>query len=108
MRTLLNIRLRRPLPRHTRRLAAIAVQGDDGWLLHAGDAYFYRKEVRQPRRQRTPGLRGYQNMMEVDRAARHASQEGVRRLSVERAGEVRVICAHDPVEFELCAAGRPL
>jgi glyoxylase-like metal-dependent hydrolase (beta-lactamase superfamily II) len=97
-----------PLPGHTWGHAGVAVQGDNGWLLHAGDAYFYRKEVRQKRRHCTPGLRGYQNLMEVDRAARLANQERVRRLSVEHAGEVRVICAHDPVEYERAAAGRPL
>jgi glyoxylase-like metal-dependent hydrolase (beta-lactamase superfamily II) len=97
-----------PLPGHTWGHAGVAIQSDDGWLLHAGDAYFYRKEVRQNRRQCTPGLRAYQNMMEVDRAQRLANQARVRRLSVDKAGEVRVICAHDPVEYERCAAGRPL
>jgi hypothetical protein len=29
-------------------------------------------------------------------------------LSVERRGELNVVCAHDPVEFERAAAGRLL
>jgi glyoxylase-like metal-dependent hydrolase (beta-lactamase superfamily II) len=97
-----------PLPGHTWGHAGIAIQGEDGWLLHAGDAYFYRGEMRGPKRKCTPGLRGYQSMMEVDRAQRMANQERLRRLSVERAGEVRIICAHDAVEYESCAAGAPL
>jgi glyoxylase-like metal-dependent hydrolase (beta-lactamase superfamily II) len=97
-----------PLPGHTWGHAGIAVQRPDGWLLHAGDAYFYRGEVRQAKRQCTPGLRGYQTMMETDRRLRLANQEQVRRLSVDHASEVRVLCAHDPVEFERGAAGRPL
>ena len=97
-----------PLPGHTWGHAGIAVQGPDGWLLHAGDAYFYRHEVRRRNRKCTPGLRLYQTMMETDRRLRLANQKRVRRLSVEKKGKVRVICAHDPVEFERCAAGRPL
>jgi glyoxylase-like metal-dependent hydrolase (beta-lactamase superfamily II) len=97
-----------PLPGHTWGHAGIAIQEPDGWLLHAGDAYFYRGEVRQAKRQCTPGLRAYQTMMEVDRELRLANQERVRRLSLDREAAVRVICAHDAVEFERCAAGLPL
>lgn len=97
-----------PLPGHTWGHAGVAVQGEDGWLLHAGDAYFYRHEVRRRTRKCTPGLRFYQTMMETDRRLRLANQQRVRRLSVERADKVRVICAHDPVELERCQAGRPL
>jgi len=97
-----------PLPGHTWGHAGVAVDTGAGWLLHAGDAYFYRGEVRRETRKCTPGLRAYQTMMEVDRAQRLANQERVRRLSVEKAGEVRVLCAHDVVEFEAAAAGRLL
>lgn len=98
-----------PLPGHTWGHAGIAIdRGRDGWLLHAGDAYFYRGEMRQATRHCTPGLRGYQTMMEVSREQRLRNQERVRRLSVERAGEVKVLCAHDPVEFERAAAGQLL
>ena len=97
-----------PLPGHTWGHAGVAIDTGSGWMLHAGDAYFYRKEVRQAKRQCTPGLRGYQNMMEVDRAARLSNQARLRKLSLERAGEVRMVCAHDVVELEACQAGRPL
>ncbi|HEY0147866.1 MAG TPA: MBL fold metallo-hydrolase [Allosphingosinicella sp.] len=97
-----------PLPGHTWGHAGIAVDTGAGWLLHAGDAYFYRGEMRQAKRHCTPGLRAYQTMMEVDRAERLANQEKLRRLSVEKAGEVRILCAHDVVEFEAAAAGRLL
>jgi glyoxylase-like metal-dependent hydrolase (beta-lactamase superfamily II) len=97
-----------PLPGHTWGHAGVAIDTGSGWLLHAGDAYFYRKEMRQAKRECTPGLRAYQTMMEVDRAARHANQERLRRLSVDKAGEVKILCAHDPVEFERAAAGQLL
>jgi glyoxylase-like metal-dependent hydrolase (beta-lactamase superfamily II) len=97
-----------PLPGHTWGHAGVAIRKPDGWLLHAGDAYFYRHEVRQPQRQCTPGLRGYQTLMEVDRKLRLTNQERLRRLSIEKRSELRVLCAHDAVEFEHAAAGHLL
>lgn len=97
-----------PLPGHTYGHAGVAVRRETGqWLLLAGDAYFYRDEMRMDRPHCTPGLRFYQWMLEKDRAARFASQ---RRLRVLAAGqqplEVSVCCSHDLVEFERLA-GRP-
>ena len=98
-----------PLPGHTWGHAGVALRGDDGrWLLHAGDAYFYRGEMRGARRRCTPGLRTYQRLMESDADSRMRNQERLRRLSVERRDEVTVTCTHDPVELERCQAGRPL
>jgi len=94
-----------PLPGHTWGHAGVAIQRPEGWLLHAGDAYFYRDEVRSPKRRCTPGLRGYQTMMEVSREHRLANQQRVRDLSIEHRRDVRVLCAHDAVEFERAAAG---
>ncbi len=93
-----------PLPGHTWGHAGVAVRQDGGrWLLHAGDAYFYRGEVGSEDYHCPPGLRGYQKLMEVDRVARLANQRRLRRLSLDHAGEVRMFCAHDAVEFELLA-----
>ena len=97
-----------PLPGHTWGHAGVAVDTGAGWLLHAGDAYFYRGEMRGPKRRCTPGLRAYQTMMETDRAQRLANQERLRRLSVERREDVKILCAHDAVELERCQAGTPL
>ena len=97
-----------PLKGHTWGHAGVAVQGDDGWLLHAGDAYFHRDEVRRPDRRCPPGLRLYQNVMEVDRAARLSNQARLRELSLDAGASVRMICAHDAVEYERCAVGTPL
>ena len=99
-----------PLPGHTFGHAGVAIDrgGPDGWLLHAGDAYFYRGEMRGAERRCTPGLRAYQTLMEQNRRDRMLNQERLRRLSVERRGEIQFICAHDAVELERAQAGRPL
>ena len=93
-----------PLAGHTWGHAGVAIRQDGGeWLLHAGDAYFYRGEVGSEVPERTPGLSGYQKLMEVDRTARLANQDRLRRLSLDQRG-VRMFCAHDQVEFDLLSS----
>ena len=87
-----------PLVGHTWGHAGIAVHSDQGWLLHAGDAYFLRGEM-DKEYHCTPGLRAYQKMMEVDRKQRLANQERLRRLVDQHSDEVGVFSAHDPMEY---------
>lgn len=96
-----------PLPGHTLGHAGVAVKEADGWLFYAADAYFFRGEVGERERRCPPGLNAYQTMMEVHRSQRLANQAKVRALSVDHESEVRVFCAHDPVEFEILAGQAP-
>jgi len=89
-----------PLAGHTRGHAGIAIQTPEGWLLNAGDAYFYRHEMDSDQYRCTPGMRFYQTMMEVDREARLHNQERLRALSRDRTKGVRLFCSHDAVEFK--------
>lgn len=50
------------------------------------------------------GLRFDQWFMEVDRAKRLENQRRLRELVRHRSSEVRVFCAHDPVEMEMLSA----
>ena len=99
-----------PLPGHSWGHAGVAIRrgGEREWLLHAGDAYFYRGEMRSARRRCTPGLAAYQRLMEVDRTRRMTNQARLRRLSVERRGDVQFLCAHDPEEFDRAVLGRAM
>ncbi|HET8540336.1 MAG TPA: MBL fold metallo-hydrolase [Anaeromyxobacter sp.] len=96
-----------PLVGHTRGHAGVAVRGERGWLLHAGDAYLHRAEMDPEVPRCTPGLRLYQALMEKDRKARLWNRDRLRLLAMDHAGEVTVTCSHDPVEFERLA-DRPL
>jgi len=105
-----------PLVGHSRGHAAIAVRetappaGDGdapwsqrspgGWLVHAGDAYFYRAEMNPNKRMCPTGLEAFQRAIAIDNAARVANQERLRTLARDRASEVRVFSAHDDVELE--------
>jgi glyoxylase-like metal-dependent hydrolase (beta-lactamase superfamily II) len=88
-----------PLPGHTWGHAGVAVQQADGWVLNAGDAYFYRGEMDVARPHCTPGLRAYQKLMEVDRTNRLRNQDRLRDLKRSHGDNVRIFCSHDAVEL---------
>jgi glyoxylase-like metal-dependent hydrolase (beta-lactamase superfamily II) len=92
-----------PLAGHTRGHAGIAIKTPEGWLLNAGDAYFYRHEMDSDQRRCTPAMRFYQWMMEVDREARLHNQDRLRALSSDRSNDVRLFCSHDAMEFKAFA-----
>lgn len=89
-----------PLAGHTFGHAGIAIRTPERWLLQAGDAYFYHREMDLSDPWCTPGLRFYQTMLEKDRMARLGNQERLRRLRHAHGAEVEIFCAHDPLEFE--------
>ncbi len=88
-----------PLPGHTLGHAGIAIDTPEGWLLNAGDAYFYRHEM-DPEPSCTPGLAAYQRLMEMDRPLRLHNQERLRELANDGRSNVRIFCSHDAVELE--------
>jgi glyoxylase-like metal-dependent hydrolase (beta-lactamase superfamily II) len=92
-----------PLIGHTWGHAGIAIDTADGWLLQAGDAYFFHHEMDAVRPYCTPGLSFYQTMMEKDRQARLSNQERLRQLRITHGAQVEVFCSHDPDEFERMA-----
>lgn len=89
-----------PLQGHTAGHAGIALRTPDGWLLHAGDAYFFHDEVHQPERHCPPGLRFYQYMMDTYRSARMRNQDRLRELARVQNGHVEIFCSHDAREWE--------
>lgn len=92
-----------PLVGHTLGHAGVAVDTGAGWVLLAGDAYFFHREMDLARPYCTPGLRFYQWLMEKDRRARLWNQKRLRELKHEHGGEVRLFSSHDPYEFEAIA-----
>lgn len=93
-----------PLIGHTRGHCGVAVQDDQGWLLHAGDSYFHHSELTIGR---APALvEGFQRVLQMDGPARLRNRERLGELH-QRLGPkaqalpsaVRIFSAHDPVEF---------
>lgn len=92
-----------PLTGHTRGHCGVAVRTDDGWLLHCGDAYFFRDEV-EPGGHCPVGLKAYQSVLQMNKAARLSNQRRLRELKQQRGDEVTLFCAHDPVELARLSA----
>ncbi|MEZ4224878.1 MAG: MBL fold metallo-hydrolase [Polyangiaceae bacterium] len=89
-----------PLTGHSRGHSGVLVESADGFLLHAGDAYFHRSEMDADERRCPPLLDVFQRIVEIDGVARRRNQERLRALVRENRGAVHVFSAHDPVEFE--------
>lgn len=93
-----------PLQGHSEGHSGVAVRTSDGWLLHAGDAYFHHREV-DPNKPRTPpGLELFQRMRSVDNRARLANLTRLRTLVRDHAPEVHVFSAHCATEFDRLAS----
>jgi glyoxylase-like metal-dependent hydrolase (beta-lactamase superfamily II) len=93
-----------PLHGHTRGHCGVAVRSAEGWLLHAGDAYFHHGELDE-----TPccpsGLRMFQRLVAVDDERRRANQARLRELKRDQGAAVKILSAHCPVEFAAMTSG---
>ena len=96
-----------PLAGHTLGHAGIAIQTSTGWLLHGGDAWFYRGEKEADNHHCTPGLRFYQWMMAMDNQARRRNQQRLRELSGQHGAEIALFCSHDALELKQMASLHP-
>lgn len=108
-----------PLGGHTRGHVGVAVDlsgsnaGPGGrpasngprWLLHAGDAYFFRGQLDATRPHCPTGLRVFQSTVQVDKRDRLHNTARLRELAAR--DEVRVVSAHDPVELARAASAGP-
>lgn len=88
-----------PLTGHTRGHCGVAVNTGEGWLMHCGDAYFFNQEVNPDNPYCTPGLRMFQNIVQIDGKQRRANQDRLRALMRENRQGIELICAHDVTEL---------
>ena len=95
-----------PLAGHTLGHCGVAVRGPEGWLLHAGDAYFIRDEMALDGYSCTPMLRASQRLMAADNATRLLNQTRLRELKRVHSREIRLFCAHDAKELEELSSAR--
>lgn len=88
-----------PLPGHSSGHSGVAVKTRLGWMLHAGDSYFYRREVDPDGYHCTIGLRIYQRLVETNHKLRVATQKKLRALVKDHSSEVRICSTHDFIEL---------
>lgn len=84
-----------PLFGHTLGHCGVAIQQEDGWVLHVGDAYYLRVETGTD--DHPVSLLAAQRA--EDDAARRASLEHIRRIVHDHPDEVELFGYHDPGEF---------
>ena len=89
-----------PLPGHTEGHCGVAVQGETGWKLLAGDAYFHHSELEPAPRRVPPLARAYQVMMQTDSARRLDNQARLRDLARDHGREIDIFCSHDPHDMD--------
>lgn len=86
-----------PLAGHTRGHVGVVVRSGDGWLVHAGDAYFHDGQLGE--RHRCPGGLGV--FQAVCQSRRRDRLDNIARLRELRTVDgVTVFSAHSPVEFD--------
>jgi len=91
-----------PLQGHTRGHCGVAVRRPSGWLLHAGDSYFFRGEKETPPSY-SKGLSLFQALMQRDKNQRLVNQERLRTLHADHGDEVTMFSAHDASELDALA-----
>jgi glyoxylase-like metal-dependent hydrolase (beta-lactamase superfamily II) len=93
-----------PLPGHTLGHCGIAVRGEEKWVLHAGDAYFFHGELEPaPRMPFVLGM--FQRRADMDRKRRLANLARLRALKAAHGAEVEIVNSHDPVDYDRCVCG---
>jgi glyoxylase-like metal-dependent hydrolase (beta-lactamase superfamily II) len=88
-----------PLAGHTMGHAGVAVDTGDGWLLHAGDAYFFHGQLDPVKPHCPPGLELFQNLMQTKKEPRVANVRRLRELARNHGDEVDIFTSHDPVDL---------
>jgi glyoxylase-like metal-dependent hydrolase (beta-lactamase superfamily II) len=93
-----------PLFGHTPGHCGVAVRAEDGWILHAGDSYYFHGQIETPACRAPLALSFFQRKGDTDRAQRVANQERLRELNARHGDEVTIINSHDPHCFDACCS----
>ena len=91
------------LPGHTEGHMGVAVRDGDGWLLHAGDAFYHRNAAAG---RRVPGMMAVSQFATAmqPRQAR-TTRRRIADLATHAGEQVRIICAHDAQQLADCRPG---
>ncbi len=87
-----------PLYGHTKGMVGVAVDTEDGWIMHCADAFYIKEELRQDGK--LPfGFWVYQQSAHMDRAQSKRHLDMLKRLMREHGDEVQVLASHDQFEY---------
>jgi glyoxylase-like metal-dependent hydrolase (beta-lactamase superfamily II) len=83
-----------PLFGHTVGHTGVVVKAEEGWVLHAGDAYYQRKHLFEPM---SMASRWVRRQIDDNPSNAQHNQQRLAKL-IESESSVRVFCSHDPTE----------
>ena len=87
------------LPGHTKGHCGVSIQTSNGWLLHAGDSYYFHKQMdKYPKTPLMVNL--FQRFAHIDHEKAMETKNRVRELALQHKDEVTVMCSHDTADFE--------
>lgn len=87
------------LPGHTKGHCGVSIKTFNGWLLHAGDSYYFYKEIIE--KPKTPLMANlFQRFAHIDYEKAMQTKSKVRELALQHKDEIIVMCSHDTMEFE--------
>ena len=95
-----------PLRGHTHGHCGVAVDTGDGWILHCGDAYYIKEELRQKGRV-SFGVRAFRRVAHIDFAQAMHNVDMLKMIAREHGDEVTTIASHDQFEYRNLF-GKPL
>ena len=84
-----------PLPGHTRGHCGVAVETEDGWLLHCGDAYYVKDELEEGKRDPL-GIRCFRRIAHVDHSKALLQIRRLRKALSDSNGKINLLSSHNP------------
>jgi len=87
-----------PTSGHSRGHTAVAINTDDGWLIHCGDTYFDPAEIQSLNGTPEPQLARFEWVNQWNKQARLENLKRLYELKTSHP-EVQLLCAHNPAEL---------
>jgi len=84
---------------HTKGHCGIAIQTQRGWLLHAGDSYYFHKQMDE-KPKTTVGVTLFQHLAHMDHEKAMQTKDRLRKVILQHKEKITVMCSHDTLEFE--------
>ncbi|HEY5493896.1 MAG TPA: MBL fold metallo-hydrolase [Candidatus Anoxymicrobiaceae bacterium] len=85
-----------PLPGHTKGQCGVAVETDDGWLLHCGDAFYAADELEHP----PAAVRFFARLAHDDPRSARLQLGRIKKVIAEGKGAITVMASHDRQGFD--------
>ena len=83
-----------PLAGHTRGHCGVAIDTDEGWLLHCGDAFYVAAELAGTG-DISPGLRAFRRIAHCDYTTAMQQIDRIRRANEESDNSITLLASHD-------------